>query len=186
MKTTLIPNAVLIFTALAFTTIQLNAAVVSGGAKVETVEFRNERIPSITLREVQVTPGSVSHEIFEAVYYQGQFIPSIQLSEVTVKISGDYNNDMPEKMIVKPTTKGQQVKVVNYKGEFIPSINLVEATIVGDRIMDAEVAKAESSPTNTKGVFNLSARQTFDVLINFIVEKGSSIIRHIFPVFDSK
>ncbi|MBL0096894.1 MAG: hypothetical protein IPP46_10655 [Bacteroidetes bacterium] len=65
MKTTLIPNAVLLLTAFAFTTIQLNAAVVANGNMVETVKYENTRIPSITLKEVEVSASSVSTGILK-------------------------------------------------------------------------------------------------------------------------
>ncbi len=187
MKTTLIPNAVLLLTAFAFTTIQLNAAVVAKGTMVETVKYENTRIPSITLKEVEVSSSPVSTGIFEAVNYNGELIPSIQLSEVSINASGNYNiNDIPESMVIKPATKGQRVPVVNYKGEFIPSFQLGEVNIVGDKINNTAVLQTEPAPANTKGIFNVSARQTFDVLINFVVEKGGRIVRHFFPVFDTK
>ncbi len=188
MKSITLSNAALNGLVAVFILLKVNHAFAGTGTMVETVTYQNERIPCITLNEVTIRADNSAQiqQVFPAVEYRNSWIPSIQLNEVTIKSTGVYNSDdLPKEGLRVPVNIGQKVNLVKYKNEWIPAIDLKEVQIVAAPLpadkSDAEViVVAQTAEGREK--FTISARQSFDVLLNFIVEKTLAMVRHIMPV----
>ncbi|MBL7922795.1 MAG: hypothetical protein JNL88_01215 [Bacteroidia bacterium] len=184
MKTTLIPYAALAMVVAVFTSIQVNAAMTSNQQKVKAALYENSWIPSIQLKEVEISANGSQARVYETSMYQGQLIPFVQLNEVTIKASGNYTpSDIPAFAFRSPEGKGHKVDVVQVNGQYIPSIQLAEVTVVAERSnAKSTVGVASGRNSEKSGHFQVNTRQTFNVLITYVVEKGINILRHMVPV----
>lgn len=183
MKTTLNPRVVLMFLLLSSLTYQVQAAITSEQKVVNAARFENTWIPSIQLKEVEITASRSENKIVNAAVYQGDIIPSIQMNEVTIKASGKYDeNDIPAAGFVEPKRAQYLTQVVLYNGEYIPMIQLnevqVEANAITTSVNPQEVATLS---TKNEGVLQVNARQTFNVLIEFIISKTMEMVKHMVP-----
>lgn len=183
MKTSLNPRVVLMFLLLSSLTYQVQAAITSEQKVVNAARFENTWIPSIQLKEVEITASRSENKIVNAVVYQGDIIPSIQMNEVTIKSSGVYNEkDIPAAGFVEPQRAEYLTQVVLYKGEYIPMIQLKEVQVEAYAIpagMNAQEVGAVS--TKNDGILQVNARQTFNILIDFILSKTMEMVKHIVP-----
>lgn len=187
MKTTMIPNAVLLLIVSVFTSLQLKAAITNAGTVVEAGIYNNKWIPSITLKEVKISGNPDLNEMNDKREIENNISVPLQLNYLYNRNSNSYDFlDVPERMVELPKYSGQTVGVVKYKGEYIPSINLSEINIIGERISSNQPGSPSANSNAESRLFRLSARQTFDVLINYVVEQGLGILRHIFPVTNYK
>lgn len=184
MKTTLIPNAALTLVVAVFTSLQVSSAFAGSNTKTEAVLYENKWIPSLDLKEVEISASRGNGAVCELKMYKGKFTPTVQLNEVTINASGIYGpNDVPEFAFVKPVSKGKKVDAVLYNGQFIPSIQLAEVTISSNRIASSQVPD-DATKSASPSVFHVSARQTFDMIVNYMVDKSSNVLRHLIGGLD--
>ncbi|MBK7683205.1 MAG: hypothetical protein KA347_02995 [Bacteroidia bacterium] len=184
MKTNLNPRAVFLFLLLSSATYQVQAAITSDEKVVKAARFENTWIPSIQLQEVEISASRSEGNIVEATSYEGSLIPSIQMNEVTIKASGIYDDTDIQKIgFVEPVRAQYLTEVVLYNGEYIPRIQLqevnVEATAINTQVNAPDVNSQEKVK---EGVLQVNARQTFNVLIDFIITKSMEIVRHFVPI----
>ena len=184
MKTTLNPRAVFMFLLLSSATYQVQAAITSDEKVVKAARFENTWIPSIQLKEVEISASRSESTIVEATSYEGSLIPSIQMNEVTIKASGIYNdNDIQKVGFVEPSRAQYLTEVVLYNGEYIPLIQLQEVNVDATAINTSVTTQDVNSPEKAKeGMLQVNARQTFNVLIDFIITKSMKIVRHFVPI----
>lgn len=183
MKTSLNPRVVLMFLLLSSFTYQVQAAMNSEQKVVPATRFENTWIPSIQLSEVVISASRSENKVVEATEYKGTIIPSIQISEVTINASGIYDyNDVPSVGFLEPQKAEYLTQVVLYNGEYIPMIQLnevkVEAYVNTVTINAQEVS---STTTQNEGVLQVNARQTFNILIDFIISKTLKMVKHLVP-----
>ena len=155
---------------------------------VQAVRFDDSWIPSIQLKEVEISATSSHHQIVEAVIYQGKLIPSVQMNEVTINSSNVYNKeDEPALAFVEPNRSGFMTDVALYNGEFIPSIQLNEVTINGTQLPSEKLVDNSKNGDNaSEGFLKVNTRQTFNILVDLIAKKSLQIIRHFIPVRSEK
>jgi hypothetical protein len=188
MKTNLNPRAVLMFLLLSSATYQVQAAITSDEKVVKAARFENTWIPSIQLKEVEISASRTESSIVEATPYKGSLIPSIQMNEVTIKASGIYDDSDLQKIgFVEPTRAPYLTEVVLYNGEYIPLIQLQEVRVEG-LAMETPVKTQEinSQEKVKEGFLQVNARQTFNVLIDFIITKSMEMVRHFVPTGSGK
>lgn len=183
MKTSLNPRVVLMFLLLSSFTYQVQAAMTSEKKVVGAAQFENTWIPSIQLKEVEISAPRSKNIIVNAVKYHDDVIPSIQINEVTIKASGEYNDDdIPSVGFMEPKRAEYLAEVVMYKGEFIPMIQLNEVQVEADAIpARTKTPEVGTVSTTKEGEFHVNARQTFNVLIDFILTKTLEMVKHILP-----
>ncbi|MBK7964042.1 MAG: hypothetical protein IPK10_01110 [Bacteroidetes bacterium] len=183
MKTTLNPRVVLMFLLLSSLTYQVQAAMTSEKKVVNAARFEDTWIPSIQLAEIEISASRSENKIVEAVKYKGRIIPSIQMNEVTIKASGIYDNsDIHSFGFVEPYRGKYLTEVVLYDGEYIPMIQLNEVQVEAFAVpinMNTQTVSAHT--TIAKGAMQVNARQTFNVLIEFIISKSLEIVKHFVP-----
>jgi len=155
---------------------------------VQAARFEDSWIPSIQLKEVEISSTSSDDQIVEAVIYQGKLIPSIQMNEVTIKSSNEYNKEeIPTLAFVDPNKSGFMTDVVLYNGEYIPSIQLNEVTINGTQLPSEKLVDNSKGGDNASvGFLKVNTRQTFNILVDLIAKKSLQIIRHFIPVRSEK
>lgn len=183
MKANLNPRVVLMFLLLSSFTYQVQAAMNSEQKAVKAARYENTWIPSIDLKEVEISASRSESKIVEAKVYKGEIIPSIQMNEVTIKASGKYDDtDVPSVGFLEPQRAEYLTQVVLYKGEYIPVIQLNEVQVEASATTSGMTAQEVSSNAATKeGTLQVNARQTFNILIDFIVSKTMKMVRHLVP-----
>jgi hypothetical protein len=183
MKTTLNPRVVLVFLLLSSLTYQVQAAMTSEQKVVKAARFENTWIPSIELKEVEISAPRSESKIFGAVEYQGDVIPSIQMNEVTINASGKYDdNDIPAAGFIEPERSNYLTGVTRFNGEYIPVIQLNEVQIEAyAKPVDINAQDVNSDKNQNEGILQVNARQTFNVLIEFVISKTLEIVRHLIP-----
>lgn len=183
MKTTLNPRSVFMFLLLSSATYQVQAAITSDQKVVKAARFENTWIPLIQLAEVEISASRCENTIVEATSYEGSLIPSIQMNEVTIKASGTYHdNDIQKVGFVEPSRAQYLTEVILYNGQFIPLIQLKEVNVEATSIQTIANFQDPNSQERVKeGMLQVNARQTFNVLIDFIITKSMEIVRHFVP-----
>lgn len=184
MKTTLSPRTVFILMILSSLAYQVQAAGTKDTQKLEATRFENTWVPSIQLKEVEISATRSSNQIVEAVSYQGSLIPSIHMNEVNINASGNYeDNDVPAVGFIEPKRAAYLTDVALYNGEYIPVIQLHEVNVEALAIVKEVPVKDNKVQRETQsGIFQVNARQTFKVLVDFIVLKSLEVARHFVPV----
>jgi hypothetical protein len=127
MKTTLNPRAVFIFLLLSSATYQQQAAITSDEKVVKAARFENTWMPSIQLKEVEISASRFESTIIEVTSYEGSLIKSIQMNSVTILYLGIYNDNYIQKAgFVEPSRAQYLSEVVLYNGEDPDGVMLIE------------------------------------------------------------
>lgn len=178
MKTTSISNFALTVVVAVFASIQVSAAVAASGNKTEMVKHNNEWMPVYHLPEVAVT--ATSQKLVEAKEVNGTIMPVVHLQEVMVTASGSFDPADVQPIAVEPTKpEGFRVEAKKVKGVYMPVNEMAAVTITAEAPVDEQVAV--NQPVNTQGkdnkVFTISARKSFDVVVNLMVEKAMDLMK---------
>ena len=182
MKATSISNTVLTMVVAVFATIQVNSAFASANVKTEAVLYNKTWIPSSNLDAVEISAERTGGSMVQAVEYKGSMIPSSDMAAVTIKADGFYTPADVEPITVEPIAqKGQRVEARKVNGEFVPYMEMAPVTISASASASSETAVTDKAPAQTteSQVFNISARKTFDVLVNIVVEKFLDLVHNL-------
>jgi hypothetical protein len=160
----------------------LTAALINNanaGQLTGTVIYKDQRIPAMTLNEVEIV-SERTPVLCEMTTYQGDLIPLIEMKEVTISGSGSSTDD--KNGYVPATPKGKMTIAVLYNGEYIPEVTSPEVTIEADSTAPiAQQMDEVETGQKKKSLFNVNARQTFDRLGGFFFEQGRRLIRRMLP-----
>ncbi|MFN8152722.1 MAG: hypothetical protein U0Y08_00370 [Bacteroidia bacterium] len=182
MKTTSIPNAVLTLVVAVFTTIQVNTAFATASVRTNAVRYNQTWIPSSNLDAVEISAARTNSTVVGVAEYKGALIPAENLAAVTIKATGQYTPEDVQPVTVEPIAqKGQRVEVRKVNGEFVPYMEMAPVTISATAQTSSETAVVEKAPAQTEEtpVFTISARKTFDVLVNLVVDKVMDIVHDL-------
>jgi len=175
MKTTSISNLALAVVVAVFASFQVSAAVAASGNKTEMIKHKNEWMPLYQLPEVEVTAAAV--QLVEAKEVNNKIIPVVQLKEVVVKATGAVDVEPVTIQPAKP--QGYRLEARKVNGSYMPVNDLAAVTVVSE-VADKEpvaVVKHEGKQTNEKKVFTISARKSFDMIVNLMVEKAMGFMK---------
>ena len=182
MKATSISNTVLTLVVAVFATIQVNSAFASANVKTEAVLYNNTWIASSNLEAVEISAERIGGSMVQAVEYKGSVIPASDMATVTIKANGAYTPEDVQPLTIEPIAqKGQRVEVRKVNGEYVPYMEMAPVTISASASASDETAVTEKSPAETEEaqVFNISARKTFDVLVNIVVDKFVDLVHNL-------
>lgn len=160
----------------------LTAALINNanaGQLTGTVIYKDQRIPAMTLSEVEIV-SERTPVLCEMTTYKGELIPLIEINEVTISGSGGSTNDKDG--YVQAAPKGKMTIAVLYNGEYIPEVTSPEVVIEADSTAPVAQQMDEVEPgQEKKSIFSVNARHTFDRLGGFFFEQGRKLIRRMLP-----
>lgn len=182
MKTTSIPNTILTLVVAVFATIQVNSAVAAANKKMNAVMYHNSWIPACTMDAVEITAEKSAASLVEGTEYKGEVIPAVNMPVVTIRANGNYTPEDVQPVTVETVRPaGNRVAVAKVNGTYMPAMLMAPVTISAAAQATDEVAVVETpqAKSSEQPVFTISARKTFDVLVNIVVDKVLDIVHHL-------
>lgn len=180
MKTTRILNAALLLIVAVFTSVQVKAAVIGSKEMLKACRYQHTWIPSIDLKAVNIIASGTEAIKLKQNTSDNDIKSMIYLSSVNNNNSFVYNSFYPAGMNDSAAKSGIRTSVALYRNQYIPSLTLAEATIVATATN--KPAEFNSVSKEDQSRFQLNARHTFTVLIDYLVEKGSELISSFFSI----
>lgn len=167
--------------ALSFTALAVSAK----SSRTETVICQGSTIPSVSLKEVVVIAPASKHSVLCAMeLHNGNYIPSVNLDEISVSASGAVTH----KHVADPFSNAVLHPAVLVDGAYIANVDLNEVTVMADLPVSNqnEVSTSQPAADNNNQLFKVTMRQGFNRLLNFLIEKGKDAVASAFPALFGK
>lgn len=166
-------------------TIQVSNALATNIETTEMVFYKNEWLPVYNLEPVECTAEKTEGQLMEARIVNGKVMPYLELAAVTIRPDGNYSPEEVRPVRLKSTLPaGQRMAVVKVNGIYMPYMEL-DAVAVTAEGADADHLAIEEAAKHSGAegrVFTISARKTFDSLINLLVNReGNALFSVVFP-----
>lgn len=163
-------------------TIQLNNAQASNAITTEMVFHKNEWMPVCNLAPVECSAEKVERHVVEARIVNGKVMPFMTLATVTIRPDG--SNSPVEVRPVRTVPAGQRVAVIKVNGTYMPYMEMEAVAVTAEGAATDNIAVvAPAKHTGAEGrVFTISARKTFDSLVNLLAERAMHFFKSLFAV----
>jgi hypothetical protein len=150
----------------------------SASQRVNAVIYQNQSIPAVELKEIEISASRLA-TLCKVKNYQGELIPSVEMKEVTISASGTSVEE--SEGLIKVEMPGMRTRAIAWNGNLIPDVDGPEVTISADRYL-ADLGESDENRTAENGmIFKVSARQTFDRVGGFLLEETKQLIRRFIP-----